>query len=255
MSKFKINILFLTFLFYLISGFSFQAAAQNEWGNDEDWGNEKKKGLFKRKTKTDEFGQPLPYKKKVPFLKRIFKGKNDSITDPIANAKKNKNTSFQLIESEYFDGKNLNKKEQKKIAKQVRKYNKQKPSKWEQNYLEMRKRGYPVHPDTVRKYRGLAAKVQRRKDARTRKMNKVYKKNLYPIVLLPLKSYFKRKKIVKVKKDKSKKNLKKQKKKARQLKRRQRTGHYLPFYQRWFQSFTKKTKKKKIKKNRQKKDK
>ena len=246
MSKFKINILFLTFIFYLISGFSFHATAQNEWGNNEDWGNEKKKGLFKKKPKTDENGQPI----KVPFFKRIFKGKK-GIKDPIADAKKEKNTNFQIVESEYFDGKKLNKKEQKKIAKQVRKYNKQKPSKWEQNYLEMRKRGYPVHPDTARKYRNLAAKVQRQKDARTRKMNKVYRKSLYSVQ----EKRSDGRSVGDIMKAKHKETTKKHKQKARRLKRRQRTGYYLPFYQRWYESFSEKQKKKKNKKNRQKKDK
>lgn len=253
MSKFKINILFLTFVFYLISGFSLQASAQNQndWGNDEDWGSKKKKGLFKRKSKTNESGEVEAFKAKEPFFKRIFKGKK-GIEDPVADAKKEKNTNFQVIESEYFDGKKLNDKEQKKIAKQVRKYNKQKPSKWEQNYLEMRKRGYPVHPDTVRKYRNLAAKVQRQKDARTRKMKKIYRKSLYDV---QGKEFFTKADVGKKMEAKHKETTKKQKQKARRLKRRQRTGYYLPFYQRWYESFSKKQQKKRNKKNRQKKNK
>lgn len=165
-----------------------------------------------------------PKKSIFDLFKRKDKNKN-----PILDMTK-KNSKFQVIEKTYFDGKKLNEREQKKISKQIIKYERQKPNKWEQNYLAMSQRGYPVQPDTARKYRHLAARVQRQKDKRTRKMERVYKKTLYE-------SQGKRSgtnaDVGRELKQKDKARVKRDKMRSRRLKRKQKTGHYDPFYIVW----------------------
>lgn len=229
----KITIYILSF-FLLFSYIDTYAQEKKEgWG----YTNEKnKKGFFSKlfNKKEPEFGEP-PKKKLFGFLR---KKKNYQIET------RNQIHVLEIIaetgavKTYYFDGKVLSELEVAKITKQIKKYEKQKPNKWEKNYLEMRNRGYPVHPDTVRKYKGLAQRVERQRIKRTRKMNKIYQKQLYR----KQGNRANGENVGDILKQQRKENIKKQKKRMRRLKRKQRTGHYLPFYIRWIKKLNKKKK-------------
>jgi hypothetical protein len=196
--------------------------------------------IFKKKGgDANEWGENDNAFKEKKSIFSIFKKKK--VIDPIQDAKSKENSNFQTIDGHIFDGRNLNQHEQKKISKQIAKYEKQKPNKWEENFIAMRQRGYPVHPDTMQKYKRLEPRLKRQKDKRTRKMKKIYKKSLYQ----NQGSYIKTNEDVgKALKQKNKETTAREKKRMRQVKRKQRTGHYLPFYLRWYEKFFGKKKKK-----------
>jgi len=166
----------------LLLGFVHDAYSQNQWGPDNgSFGKEKKK-TSKKKNKNIE-DPTKPPNLNEPEKKGLFSflRKDDNFTTNTENKIQVLEiiTETGSVNTYYFDGKKLNESEIRKISKQIKKYEKQKPNRWEQNYLEMRNRGYPVHPDTVRKYKGLAERVRRQKDNRTKKMNKLYRNNIY----------------------------------------------------------------------------
>lgn len=235
--------IFILATLVLLLGFVNNSYSQNQWETGDGFGKEKKK-IFKKKNKNIE-DPTKPPNLNEPEKKGFFSflRRKDNFTT-------NSENKIQVLEiisetgavnTYYFDGKKLNDSEIRKISKQIKKYEKQKPNRWEQNYLEMRNRGYPVHPDTVRKYKGLAEKVRRQKDYRTKKMNKLYKNNLY----LNQGKGTDKTDVGDKMKAKEKATYKREKKRAKQLKRKQRNGNYLPFYERWYKKWNEKNKKKK----------
>jgi len=197
--------------------------------------------IFKKKNSNDNmWGEDGGFTEEKKSIFSVFKKKKKAV-DPIKEAKKKENTNFQMIDGHIFDGKTLNERERKKVTKQIAKYEKQKPNKWEENFIAMRQHGYPVHPDTMAKYKRLEPRLKRQKDARTRKMKKIYKKSLYQNQGTYVKT---NEDVGKALKQKNKETTQREKKRMRQVKRKQRTGHYLPFYLRWYEKFFGKKKKK-----------
>jgi hypothetical protein len=190
--------------------------------------------LFKKKSKDENQRSEqnsFPPEKKSIFS--IFKKKKDiTLESEIQKNKTERNTKMFELDGYYFDGRSLKPKEIKVIQKQIRKYEKNKPDKWEQNFLAMRQRGYPIHPDTMRRYKGLESRLARQKQSRTRKMERIYRKNHF------IAQVEKKKEM----KEKYKANAKREKKRMRQLRRKQRTGEYLPFYERWYKKIKRKSK-------------
>lgn len=219
MSFTRIYIYILVLLFLGIS----ETTAQTSNGSFDDGAGsnngDRRGGLFKKR-QDDGFG-------KEPFFSFLKRRKKENA--PIG---KGNSESGNVVSGVFFDGETLNDREKKKIEKQLKRYEKQKPTKWEKNHLEMIKRGYPVHPDTARKYRHLASRILRQKNTRIRRIKKFYKKEFY---IRQGKRGSQSGASVKTElKEKDKKNEKRHKQRARRLKRKQRTGHYLPFYERWF---------------------